>query len=89
MSLQTEQLAECGGISIALAILPTIAFLISEALPYISKKDKCNGVLQTCLCALQHIIKKEPCSSEEIEHAIQSIQSVNIEEGKIGEEDTT
>ena len=51
--IETEDYAECGGISILLAILPTLAFLVSEVLPYLHKNDTCNGIVQTLMCALK------------------------------------
>ena len=75
--METSQYAECGSISIALAILPTIGLIISEILPYISKSDKCNGLLQTLICAIKHIVNKEPCSSEDIQQVIQNFTPTN------------
>ena len=69
----TNDIAECGGFSIVLAFLPTFLLFISEVLPYIHKNDKCNGILQTVVCAVKHIINKEPCSAEEITDAIARI----------------
>ena len=63
MSYSSTDIAECGGVSIALALLPTVGLFISELLPYINKKGKCNGILQTTLCFMKHLINKEPCRS--------------------------
>tara|TARA_R110000824_G_scaffold5516_1_gene25486 strand:+ start:1789 stop:2064 length:276 start_codon:yes stop_codon:yes gene_type:complete len=75
MTLSTEDYGACGGVSIALAVLPTLAFLISELLPYISEKHKCNGILQTILCGIKHLINKEPCGAEELAAAANNIMS--------------
>ena len=75
--METSQYAECGGISIALAILPTLGLIISELLPYLHKSDKCNGLLQTAVCAIQHIINKEPCNAEDIQQVIQNFTPQN------------
>tara|TARA_R110001592_G_scaffold121267_3_gene326654 strand:+ start:914 stop:1213 length:300 start_codon:yes stop_codon:yes gene_type:complete len=69
--MDSTQVAECSGISVLLAILPTIGLIISEILPYIGKDKKCNGLLQTAICAIKHLINKEPCSVEEIQEAIE------------------
>tara|TARA_R110000803_G_scaffold71950_1_gene135384 strand:+ start:354 stop:617 length:264 start_codon:yes stop_codon:yes gene_type:complete len=79
---ETTDIAECGGISIALAILPTLGLFISEILPYLHKTDKCNGILQTLVCMLKRIINKEPCSADEIEQAITNITATKMEEGE-------
>tara|TARA_R110002124_G_C8973954_1_gene515582 strand:- start:7633 stop:7908 length:276 start_codon:yes stop_codon:yes gene_type:complete len=87
---ETTDIAECGGISIALAILPTVGLFISEILPYLHKTDKCNGILQTITCMIKRIIYKEPCSAEEVTDALTNIIVAKTEEGRIeGEEDTT
>ena len=75
MTLTTEDYGACGGVSIALAVMPTIAFLISEMLPYINDKHKCNGVLQTILCGIKHLLNKEPCGAEELALAANNIIS--------------
>lgn len=75
--METSQYAECGGISIALAILPTVGLIISELLPYLHKSDKCNGLLQTAICAIQHIVNKEPCNAEDIQQVIQNFTPQN------------
>ena len=75
--MDTTQIAECSGISVMLAILPTLGLIVSEVLPYISKSDKCNGLLQTAICAVKHLINKEPCSTEEIIEAIQRFTPTN------------
>lgn len=75
--METTDYAQCGGISIALAILPTVGLLVSELLPYLHKSDKCNGILQTILCGIKHLINKEPCSAEEITEAIARITPLN------------
>ena len=40
--MDTTQVAECSGISVLLAILPTIGLIISEILPYIGKDQTFN-----------------------------------------------
>ena len=49
-------------------------------MPYIHKKDKCNGLLQTLICSIKHLVNKEPCSSEEIEDVINIINEEKIED---------
>ena len=91
--MDTTEMTTCGGVSILTALLPTLLFLASEALPYISEKHKCNGILQTVICAITHLINKEPCSTEEIADAIArftptnsptniSVETNNIEAGQ-------
>ena len=83
----TTDYAECGGISIALALLPTLGLLISELLPYIHKSDKCNGLLQTAVCAIQHIIRREPCSMADVQQAVQNISAIDVSKMEEGEEE--
>jgi len=80
MTLTTEDYGACGGVSLILALLPTIGLIISELMPYIHKKDKCNGLLQTLICGIKHIVNKEPCNSEEIVDVINLIKEEKIEE---------
>ena len=75
--MDTTEITTCGGVSILTALLPTLLFLASEALPYISEKHKCNGILQTVVCAITHLINKEPCSTEEIADAIARFTPTN------------
>ena len=75
--MDTTEMTTCGGVSVLTALLPTLLFLASEALPYLSKKDKCNGILQTVICAITHIVNKEPCSTEEIADAIARFTPTN------------
>ena len=75
--MDTTEMTTCGGVSVLTALLPTLLFLASEALPYISEKHKCNGILQTVVCAITHIVNKEPCSTEEIADAIARFTPTN------------
>lgn len=75
MSYSTNDIAECGGVSIAVALLPTVGLFISELLPYLHKKEKCNGILQTIMCFMKHLINKEPCNEEEIQNVIDGISA--------------
>ena len=52
MTLELEDIAGCGGISLIISIMPTMALIISEILPYVKEKNKCNGIIQTIVCLL-------------------------------------
>tara|TARA_R110002124_G_scaffold175519_5_gene343313 strand:+ start:4822 stop:5076 length:255 start_codon:yes stop_codon:yes gene_type:complete len=77
MSYSTNDIAECGAVSITIALLPTIGLFISELMPYLNKKEKCNGIIQTFMCFMNHLINKEPCNTEEIQNVIECINTEN------------
>ena len=69
---ETTDYFECGGISLVVAFLPLLGLFVSEVLPYIHKSDSCNGITQTLICGIKHLINKEPCSAEDLNIIIQN-----------------
>ena len=53
---------ECETLELVLAI----CLVISEALPFLSKNDSCNGIINTIFC----LIKKNECKKPDIENAV-------------------
>ena len=61
---------ECEQLELVLAI----CLIISEALPFLSKSDSCNGIINTLFC----LIKKKDCKKPDIEEGAVAVYPPDI-----------